>query len=650
MKLDLVSEPFSRFGNIGAEGLSRVLGTPSADRLSIMVREVVQNSWDARKRDANTELQIRFRLRKLQPEQRIAMRRAVQETPEDGKSREAFADYFTSTEGSLVLEISDFGTVGLSGPTGINEHVDEGVETNFINFVRNAGTPPQEIGGGTFGFGRSSLYILSKLSTILVDSVTTHNHELERRFMFSHLGKSYETRTGNRRTQYTGRHWWGRRTQDAGVDPATGNQASTIASALGVARRSFDLDDTGTTIMVLDPDLDGYTLEHAVQRLILILLINFWPKMLPNDAGKPAISFEVFLENEEVRIPEVEGIAPLHLFARALRAARTGLPEDGLARVQEIVCGRPKAHLGYAAYATDMKLRRQRELITADQRPDSEAEDSDGHAGGITTRETSWLTTPAACNHYALMRSGELVVRYVAGPPSPQETLEWAGVFITSSEPRIEAAFARSEPPTHDDWHEESLSEPHERTFVRVAKRRLRDAYREFLQAMPSAGSSAADVSLGAAADGLGRLLPGIGGGGASSPEPRSSTPRGGRGGRRARVGRPEFSHFGNVKGEAVLIFNAVVTPARGALVPIVLQADPMILLEEKLVPASEAPVGTSAPRIVDMSSSAVSEFDATRNQVRFETSNPVSLEVAVSHDEDLAVGLQLRLVGPADG
>ncbi|MGA4814638.1 hypothetical protein ACPA9J_01190 [Pseudomonas aeruginosa] len=48
--LALQSEPFSPTGGAAAEGVSNQLGCPRADRFTLLIREAIQNSWDARLR------------------------------------------------------------------------------------------------------------------------------------------------------------------------------------------------------------------------------------------------------------------------------------------------------------------------------------------------------------------------------------------------------------------------------------------------------------------------------------------------------------------------------------------------------------------------------------------------------------------------
>ena len=123
----------------------------------------------------------------------------------------------------MVLEIADFGTSGLGGPVHADV-VEEGEATDFVDFMRNIGSPRDtHLGGGTYGYGKTSLYRMSACSTILVHSRSRHGGRLVERFMGCQLGEPYAVRQGSDKGRYTGRHWWGRRCDDI-VDPLEGTR------------------------------------------------------------------------------------------------------------------------------------------------------------------------------------------------------------------------------------------------------------------------------------------------------------------------------------------------------------------------------------------------------------------------------------------
>jgi hypothetical protein len=117
---------------------------------------------------------------------------------------------------------------------------------------------------------------------------------------------------------------------------------------------------------------------------------------------------------------------------------------------------------------------------------------------------------PQQLSHVALMRPAQLVVRYEMGTPDPDPGREWGGVFMCSEEEEIENAFARSEPPAHDDWQPDALP-PHspERSHVRVALKRIREkiAPRTDVSLEPRDGP---ERPLARPSARMGLLLPGI--------------------------------------------------------------------------------------------------------------------------------------------
>ena len=54
---------------------------------------------------------------------------------------------------------------------------------------------------------------------------------------------------------------------------------------------------------------------------------------------------------------------------------------------------------------------------------------------------------------------------------------QWGGVFICSEDKEVEQAFAKSEPPAHDDWKPEASIEisPTQKTFVKTALRQIKE-------------------------------------------------------------------------------------------------------------------------------------------------------------------------------
>ena len=431
IRLSLHSEKYASTGNIG-DNFRRLLGTPSLDPLQTVIREAVQNIADAALPPSGPEMLIR--LRRLTRGQRGILHSHVLSTnPPDPGSRELF-DAMRSRNALTVMEICDFGTKGLGGPTRSDRIPVADDTTDFIDFLRNIGTARDtDQGGGTYGFGKVALYRASRSSTIVVDTLPQGAGPRARRLIGCHVGRSFERPDGGYRARFTGRHWWGvPDPKDGIVDPATGRAARELALALGFPARSGGR--SGTSIMILDFDSGEEDLQSVGRRVVEGLLWNFWPRMMHDAPAAKRFACRVEVDGSPLEVPLPENFPPLDLYSKAMRAARAGTGND----VRLLSSERPVRRLGTLAVEPGQRAPR-RPLVS----------------------ENSLF--PAASHQIALMRPVELVVKYLEGTALPDERLEWAGVFVASSDEEVERAFSDSEPPAHDDWIPDG--------FPRVAER-----------------------------------------------------------------------------------------------------------------------------------------------------------------------------------
>ncbi|NNE34911.1 MAG: hypothetical protein HKN13_06730, partial [Rhodothermales bacterium] len=191
--LDRESEPFSQYGNISADGIQRLLGAPNLNALQILIRETVQNSWDAGK-DIPGPVGYRVRFRELSKPEHKALKEIVFDDLPRYTDNPVRPIKKTLNKKKLnVIEICDFGTSGLAGPTHPDEVPKAGESPDFVVFLRNIGSPRDTVfGGGTYGYGKSCLYAISQCQTIVVYSATTNTGEYTRRFMACRIASRYD--------------------------------------------------------------------------------------------------------------------------------------------------------------------------------------------------------------------------------------------------------------------------------------------------------------------------------------------------------------------------------------------------------------------------------------------------------------------------
>ena len=357
-----------------------------------------------------------------------------------------------------ALEISDRGTVGLGGPIRNDLAVDPGVDTDFIDLVFNIGAPRDAyLGGGTYGFGKTISYVVSSVGTILIWSRCEGSGGLEHRLIGSAIGDGFNM-DGLR---FTGRHWWGNAVASEGrVEPAVGELAEELGETVFATR--FDRDVTGTSILILDPQLGGGPPEEAVQLLAKAVVWNLWPKLLAEQSGCSRMNIDVQLNGTSIALPSIEQHPVLSGHAQcllAVRAAQSGSDPQGLrlrypVKVEEIWLRKPiklLGHLALARYPTPPK----------------------------TGSPSHWIT---------LMRQAELVVRYFDRQELDVEGFQWAGVFKPVAD--VDDSFALAEPPAHDDWVPLAVQDKGRRTEVRVALTRVREAADKYLSPRESSVAS----------------------------------------------------------------------------------------------------------------------------------------------------------------
>ncbi|WP_157104143.1 hypothetical protein [Nocardia kruczakiae] len=467
------SQPFPPEGASAAEGIRNQLGKPELDYLTILVREAAQNSWDARIDDGTT-VEFRMDLQTISAANAEAWRQNL--------LRGAPADSYLPLRKSLqapvirVLSISDRGTEGLGGPTRADDVVDD-QDRDFVSFLRNIGEPRDKVlGGGTYGFGKGILYLVSRPGTILIHTRCNYEGRFETRLMGASLWKSYQASTVDGHKRFTGRHWWGDGSGEV-IEPLVGAEADSVARQLGLL--PFGETETGTTITIVDPELDDREPSLVAEYLAETIAWQLWPKLLSREVrnGRPPMRFTVTCDGIEYPVPDPAGRHPLRLFVAAYEQM---IGSSG----REIRSLRPKRLLGRLGLE-------QRTVPPFQPTAAAEAAGIEGHI-----------------HHVCLMRPAELVVTYWAGPKPSSELSSYAGVFRADSS--MDHVYAEAEPPTHDGWNFQSLEDRDHRSFVRTTFTRLKEATDAIVNAAVGNRADVADVSLGAASDRFSPLIGGV--------------------------------------------------------------------------------------------------------------------------------------------
>lgn len=547
-----VSQPVPRMGAIKAEGIMNQLGRPTVDRLTVLVREAAQNSWDAADESQSVPVQFALDLRLLPDDVATQWRQILSvgaPSAEDLPLMPALERPQLS-----VLFASDRGTTGLSGPTRADEVVADRPK-DYVSFVLNVGDPRDtEYGGGTYGFGKAVFFRASAASTIVVHThCRNERDDIESRLVGCALGSSYEM-DGR---VHTGRHWFGIPDGAGNLEPVRGEDADAIAQRLGFP--PFVPGELGTTIAVLSPKLDDHDEDEAVRLVADSVVWHLWPKMIPRRNQEPAMTFSVARDGEVLELEDPRRHPVLREFVAALEEL------DGSG--ETITYGSGAMPVG--------KIR----LRTTFAPPP--VVDEVGRAAGLGD----------GVHHCCLLRIPELVVEYRPGPPLPDERIWYAGVFKTF--PELDETFAKAEPPTHDSWSPEDLDD-RERSIVRTTLRKIDDALkRHATPTRPDEVGHDEAGGLAAVSRFLGSLLAPAPGQGAGS---RDSNGSGGGSRRRSRVKMIGAPRWDSHEGADVVVQEFDIEPG-GSTVTV--EADTSVRVWGGSGREAAPPVGAPAPSLV---------------------------------------------------
>ena len=483
-------------------GVLNQLGRPDIEPLEVLVREAVQNCWDA-KRPNEPGIRVRIGRRRLSNGAgQNAFRRVFADPPPGLPLAEAIRD------GTEILYFADYGTGGLAGPTRADE-VSEGESSDFVDFVLNIGQPPDKaLGGGSYGFGKAAFYLASRARTVVIDTLCEGpDGKPQRRFIACALGEQYS----EGEIPYTGRHWWGE-IVDGVPEPLLDQRAAEAARMFGLPEREGP-DALGTTVAIVAHEVGIESEDGRDETMAFIaeaLAWNFWPRMMSTPGGMHAtMRFELDDDGRSVRVPDPRTHERLRGFVEAMDRLRSERDpdahedEDPLLIDAPIECRSPIHKLG--------RLVIQRGPV-APVPPASRAVPSGARvtAGGV--------------HHVALMRNAELVVKYLSGPEPVGGRIGYSGAFRCALD--VDPAFTSAEPPTHDDWVPRFLEPGRDRTFVNVAVERIKRTCREAAgYDVATGGTDGGDnVPLGEFADVLATLMPGFEGPGARRGVRKTST------------------------------------------------------------------------------------------------------------------------------
>lgn len=464
-------------GVMVATGAKKLLGANDLSIIELLVRESAQNSWDARLENETPRFGVD--VRQLSDDQQRILATQVFTDLEDSekwKLSDLKKSLQDGREPIWVIEISDRGTKGLGGPIDASSAAAEGDPTDFRDLVFSYGATRDVVnGGGTYGYGKTSSFVASSLSTVVYWTRTLNNGRLEDRFIASTLGEDFDA-DGK---AFSGRHWWGR-WEDDGICPVIGDDAKLLGQS--IFEHGFAEGETGTSILVLAPVLIERENEHEQQlseteeyeKLADLAarasVRHLWPKMTPamRDVVPPMIiSIRFNGIEKQLGSPET---GMWRIWKATLDAVREreGVPDapQGEPRFE---CQLWTKRIGYVRAPRDLP-KDFKEIATLALNRDIALPD------GSLADEVFTGLKETVC----FMRTPELVVSYETVQLEGELASYLCGVFKVQNNEIADEAYAAAENPAHTVWNSRQL-EGAQKRIIAKGEKDWKDGIKEYI-------------------------------------------------------------------------------------------------------------------------------------------------------------------------
>lgn len=593
-------------GNAFLRLLDPSSGDSSVSEPELLVRESAQNSWDARKTDLKTPVEMSFHVVTLDKGGRThaAFAKFFEGCPALAKGRRAKAGDLPElarrlqSERLVVLHVRDVGTWGLGGPVDASVAVSEPGSNRYVKFMLNVGDANTNVeAGGAFGLGRSVFWRMSECRTVVVYSRCKVGRSIESRLVGLTLTDGFELGGIN----YTGRHWW---TDTEAGRPMVGTDADDWARRLGI--EEYGSDETGTTVLVVAPWCPAGS-DDLAQAIARSIELHLWPKYVdvPERDPRATMDFSVSVDGSDVEVRGREQLAGtvlasyVNCFTRLHRLERERSKE---AESESIVKSSP---LRYEFRKNSHPRNLGRLVMTVDASAvgapaDVDVEDDEHAFAPVISARIALLA-----NHVALLRTPELVVCYKKVPRTLNLPERLVGVFKSSTE--ANEYFRRSEDSSHGSWSSARMKT--DGVVVDKFNKTLEKQITTWYQTAPTeVGGGTGKLAIGQVANALGEwfsaLGRGVGGGTWTDDDDDVGRGRGGGGGRRVR-GKVTIQSRGVQvdKGRRVNVWEVVVDhPGSGVVALGLREADE----DGGLMPIVDVSPG-GLPALLDVSSD--SEF-----------------------------------------
>lgn len=410
-------------GGAGGSTYSKLFRNQGYTTADLLVREALQNSWDAALQvNGHEDVLFEFQLRFIE-----IKGRAFDAFVEALDLRELLSRRQQLTGGADIpdlksielafekkrlrtLMISDFGATGLDGHPKLKYDSRLYRALYALGSTKKADSSSGQ--GGSFGFGKSALITASAWRTIIAS--TRFSPSVSDKATQRLVGWTYWGEHEHEQGTYEGRAILGSVSHNSSTfpEPLEDAEAEAVAKKLGFPQRQENMEDLGSSLLLLEPELTGIEAVRSLEKY-------WWPAIEDHRMSVSVIDYD-----GTEHVPQPRTRPALLPFIRAYEIA-TGVREPGDPSQESIPSRKWKKHQG----------RDQGVLaLTVDQHQEVSPQEQDAQLG-------DWRNPTVA-----LVRRPRMVVAY----KDFSSAHPIRGVFVASDD--VDEDLRLIEPPLHDSW------------------------------------------------------------------------------------------------------------------------------------------------------------------------------------------------------
>lgn len=463
-KLEIERHVFSLMGRTGKSILHELKS--SMPSLDLFVRESIQNSLDAKKKDER-KIKLDFICNSF-------------DNNEFSKYFEGIEQKLLKIESNEFIAVCDSNTTGLTGNVNLKDF--DGNWGKFLKLVRNIGISDKEMGsGGSWGYGKTIYYNLGK-GLVLYYSRVKENNSFSDRLMAC-LVENQEKKDGllydSNEKNNTGIAWWGENSSD-GLLPITNSEhIKEILDVFGIEK--YDDDKTGTIIIVpyinseklLDETTELDSTDEkcpywckSISSYLKVSIQRWYPTKYCNNHD----GFDLFINNEPVLsnsfLPIYNIIQDFYNYSKKISGIKF-TPQKKEINLKNIFSNTQNAGVLY--YDIYDKENLEREVFIDSFTQINNQLNNDNHNVIITF-----------CRKPGMMLRYDINDSWANGIPSPGSDKLFIGLFIPNSNNVIrmgnypdlplEEYLRQSEQAIHDNWMDPKTYEYIDGTKVDISK------------------------------------------------------------------------------------------------------------------------------------------------------------------------------------